>query len=184
MKGKEKGPAGSPSAGEPAFLEIGKIRRPHGVQGDMLVEMDPRYSEKLEPNREVFIGEIHSPANISRVRHHLDGILMSLEGCNSPEQAGRFRNQILYIRDVKNTILSKGEYFHHELIGLDVWDDVGNHLGKINQIMQTGANDVFVVEDNSENEILLPAIPDVVKKVDLKEMKMVVHLLPGLTGKD
>jgi 16S rRNA processing protein RimM len=182
MKVTEKGPAGSPSAGEPVFLVIGKIRRPHGVMGDLLVETQSGFPDQMLPGMQIYIGDDHFPVKITRNRNHKDGVLLGFEGFNTPEQVGKFRNQWVYSTGVKRKRLSKGEYFHRELIGLDVVDDQGRFLGKITQILETGANDVYVVENTSANEILLPAIPDVISKIDLKSKKMIVHLLPGLIG--
>jgi 16S rRNA processing protein RimM len=121
---------------------------------------------------------------ITRIRNHQDGILVGLDGYQTPELAGKFRNQALCILSLPSTLLEKGEYYHHDLIGLNVLDEAKHHLGQLDRIIETGANDVYVVVEKSGKEILLPAIPDVIKKIDLIELKMVVHLLPGLIDEE
>jgi 16S rRNA processing protein RimM len=180
MSGQSERPAGSPAAGEPVFLAIGKVRRPHGVAGDVLVEVYTDFPEHLQPGVIVYAGEKATPLTISRQRIHNEGVLLGFEGFTTPEQVGRFRNQILSILTSDAPELPEGEYYFHELIGLEVIDESGKHLGEITEIMETGANDVYVVTDASGIEILLPAIAEVVLDVDMDSRTMKVHLLPGL----
>jgi len=180
MPGHAERPAGSPAAGEPAFLAVGKVRRPHGVAGDVLVEICTDFPERLKSNSTVYAGEKAFPLTISRQRFHNDGVLLAFDGFTTPEQVGRFRNQILYIKSADAAELPEGEYYFHELIGLSVTDETGEFLGEVTEIVQTGANDVYVVTNGAGRELLLPAISEVVLDVDLVSKSMKVHLLPGL----
>jgi 16S rRNA processing protein RimM len=173
-------PAGSPAAGEPAFLAVGKVRRPHGVTGYVLVEIYTDFPERLRPQAMVYAGEQHLPLTIKQQRSHNDGVLLAFEGFSTPEQVGRFRNQILYIKSSETEGLPAGEYYFHELLGLCALDENDELLGEVTEIMETGANDVYVVTNDSGRELLLPAIPEVVLNVDLVSKSMKVHLLPGL----
>ena len=180
MPDNANGTAGSPIIGGPAFLAVGKVRRPHGVAGDVLVEVYTDFPERLQTKAVVYAGETHIPLIIRRQRSHNDGLLLAFDGFTNPEQVGRFRNQILYIVVADAMELPEGEFYYHELLGLVVTDEKGESLGKVTEIMQTGANDVYVVTDAAGHEILLPAIAEVVLDVDLDSKKMIVHLLPGL----
>jgi 16S rRNA processing protein RimM len=180
MPGHANRPAGSPAAGGPAFLAVGKVRRPHGVTGDVLVELYTDFPERLQPNAVIYAGETHNPLTIRRQRTHNDGVLLAFDDFTTPEQVGRFRNQMLYIVLADAVELPEGEFYYHELLGLSVLDESGKPLGKVTEIMQTGANDVYVVTDDAGHEILLPAIADVILDVDLDSEIMKVHLLPGL----
>ena len=180
MPGHAKGTAGSPTAGEPAFLAVGKVRRPHGVAGDVLVEVYTDFPERLQTKAVVYAGETHIPLTIRRQRSHNDGILLAFDGFITPEQVGRFRNQILYIAAADAVELPEGEFYYHELLGLSVFNETGEPLGKVTEIMQTGANDVYVVTNDAGHEILLPAIAEVILDVDLDSKIIKVHLLPGL----
>ena len=106
--------------------------------------------------------------------------MLAFDGFTTPEQVGRFRNQILYIDEADAKELPEGEFYYHELLGLSVLDETGEPLGKVTEIMQTGANDVYVVTNEAGREILLPAIAEVILEVDLEFKEMKVHLLPGL----
>jgi 16S rRNA processing protein RimM len=182
MSGHAERPAGSPAAGEPAFLVIGKVRRPHGVSGDVLVEIFTDFPERLRPDVVVYAGEDHLPLTICRRRTHNDGLLLAFENITTPEQVGRFRNQFLYISRKSATKLSKGEFYQYQLLDLAVEDESGRSLGKITEIIETGANDVYEVTDENGHELLLPAIAEVILNVDLDQKTMRVHLLPGLVG--
>jgi 16S rRNA processing protein RimM len=178
--GHAERPAGSPAAGEPAFLAVGKVRRPHGVSGDVLVEIYTDFPERLRPNAIVYAGETHLPLTISRQRFHNDGTLLAFDGFSTPEQVGRFRNHVLYIKKAEAEELPEGEYYFHQLLGLSVIDETGEPLGEVTEIMETGANDVYVVTNDAGRELLLPAIAEVILSVDMDSKTMQVHLLPGL----
>jgi 16S rRNA processing protein RimM len=184
MSGHAGRPAGSPAAGEPAFLAVGKIRRPHGVSGDVLMEVYTDFPERLRPKLVVYAGENHLPLTISRLRPHNEGILLTFEGLTTPEQVGRFRNQIIYTPKANSPVLPEGEYYQYQLIGLDVLEENGQTLGKVTEIIETGANDVYVVTSDEGRELLLPAIAEVILDINLDKKVMQVHLLPGLMDEE
>jgi 16S rRNA processing protein RimM len=174
------GHSGSPSKGEPVYLAVGSLRRPHGLHGEILMEVVTDFPERIKPGLTVFLGGKHSPATIDQVREHNDGLLLGFAGVDSPESVGRFRNQTVYVRTADRPKLPKGQYYYHQIYGLHVVDDAGNELGLLTDILETGANDVYIVTSNDGREFLLPAIKDVVLDVDLSVKKMKVHILPGL----
>jgi len=180
MSGAKERPAGPPTAGGPAFLVVGKVRRPHGVHGEVVAEIFTDFPERINQKKTIYLGEKHVKLVIASQRQHNEGMLLGFEGVTSPEQAGQYRNQNLYIASLEESELPEGEFYFHELLALEVVDETGNFLGKLTEILETGANDVYVVTDSSGHEILLPAIPDVVLNVDLDIKKMKVRLLPGL----
>jgi 16S rRNA processing protein RimM len=184
MSGAKEQPAGPPTAGGPDFLVVGMVRRPHGVHGDVVTEIYTDFPERLTPKKTIYIGEKHVKLTISSQRHHNEGLLLGFEGVTSPEQAGLYRNQIISIAMADASELSEGEYYFHELLNLEIVDEAGNHLGKLTDILETGANDVYVITDTSGHELLLPAIPEVILNVDLGARIMSVHLLPGLIGNE
>jgi len=180
MSGKKAQPSGSPNAGEPAFLAAGKLRRPHGVHGELVLELYTDFPERLRPRTKVYLGEKHTPMILRSVRVHNEGMLIGFDGIDTPEDAGRYRNQVLYTSTKTLPELNDGEYYFHQLIGLSVEDEAGNLLGKLTEIFETGANDVYTVTDPDGKDILLPAIPDVILNIDLNTKTIRVHLLPGL----
>jgi len=173
-------PAGSPAKGEPVFLVIGKLRRPHGVQGEINMEILTDFPERLKKGIVVFVGQDHRPETINGLRQHGSGLLVAFHGYHTPEEVGVLRNEMVYVRADDRPPLAEGEYYHHELIGLRVVDESGNLLGTLTQILDTRANDVYVVRPQAGPEILLPAIESVILDIDLEQGVIRVHLLPGL----
>jgi 16S rRNA processing protein RimM len=154
------------------------------VRGEVIVELYTDFPERLTPGLSVFAGEAHERLTISSRRAHKEGLLVSFEGLDTPELAGRYRNQILYVVRADSPELPPGEYYHHQLLGIHVVDDGGVPLGTLTEIIETGANDVYAVAAASGAEVLIPAIPQVVLGVDLEARIMRVHLLPGLLGEE
>ena len=172
-------PPGSP-AGEPVHLVIGFLRRPHGVRGEIIMDLHTDFPERIRSGRKVLIGENHQPLTLDTVRPHSDGLLVSIRDVDTPEEVGRYRNQWVYVKASDVPPLPEGKHYKYELIDLDVVDENGNPLGKLVEILETGANDVYVVRADSGKEMLLPAIPSVILNVDMTQRTMKVHLLEGL----
>ncbi len=174
-------PAGSPSAGEPAYFEAGFVRRPHGVKGELLVEIDTYYEGAILPGTVIYLGENHLPMNLLSSRPHNQGLLIQLDEIINPEQAGQYRLQRIFVPStIKRREMQSGEYYNDEIIGLSVRNDLDQDLGKLSEIIKTGANDVYVVSKPGERDILLPVIPDVIQKIDIEKGEITVHILPGL----
>jgi 16S rRNA processing protein RimM len=176
----EQQPAGSPSPGEPVFLAVGKLGRPHGVRGEIFLHLLTDFPERLNAGVKVFLGPGYDPIEIEAQRWHKNALLLSLSGYDTPEAVGSLTNQYLFVRADDRPPLPEGEYYHHQLIGLQVVDEQGQVLGSISEILETGANDVYVVLPPQGTEILLPAIQDVILEIDLPNRQMLVRLLPGL----
>ncbi|HUG34130.1 MAG TPA: ribosome maturation factor RimM [Anaerolineales bacterium] len=172
---------GSP-AGEPLYLSVGFLRRPHGLHGEIIMDLHTDFPERMKNGRKVFIGENYKPVTFENVRPHAKGLLVKLKGVNTPDEAGLYRNQWVYIKKKDAPALPKGQYYKHELYGLKVIDDRDNPLGELVEIIETGANDVYVVRDGAGKEILLPAIPSVILDLEPGRGFIRVHLLDGLIG--
>lgn len=172
--------AGSPSPGEPVFIVIGKLRRPHGLKGDMLMEVHTDFPERLQPGVEVYIGEDFKAERVRECRWHGKLMRIAFDTLDTPEDVGFFRNQYVYVPADSSPQLPAGEYYHHQLIGLNVVDQQNKMIGMINQILVTGANDVLLVEDQNGKEILLPLIDEVVLEINLDLSEVRVNIIPGL----
>ncbi|HEY5157191.1 MAG TPA: ribosome maturation factor RimM [Anaerolineales bacterium] len=180
MSADKKQPAGSPAAGGPAFLAVAKVRRPHGVHGELVVEIYTDFPERLQPGKTVYVSPENKQLTISSRRSHNEGLILGFEDITNPEEAGWYRNRILYILASDVHELQEGEFYFHDLLGLNVINESDMSLGTLTEIMETGANDVYIVTDLAGTELLIPAIPDVVLNVDLDAKTMKVRLLPGL----
>ena len=171
---------GSPPVGEPEYLVVGFLRRPHGVKGEILMDVHTDFPERLRTGMTVYVDDDQQPMVIANRRSHGKAMLVRFRGIKNPEDAGIYRNTWVYVPTANRPELPEGEYYHHQLIGLNVLTDDGKSLGTIVDILETGANDVYVVRDGTGKEILLPAIPPVILDIQLADRQMRVHLLDGL----
>lgn len=174
------GNTGSPQEGEPVYLAVGLLRKPHGLHGDLLLEIYTDFPDRIRPGTTIFVGDAYRPLKITRRRPHNDGLILGFEGVNTPEEAGKLRATMAYVPTADRPALPPGEYYHHQIIGLTVMDESGKQLGQLTEIIETGANDVYVVKPAQGSDILLPALKEVILDVDLSTKIMRVHLLPGL----
>jgi 16S rRNA processing protein RimM len=172
---------GSPK-GEPLYLSVGFLRRPHGLQGEIIMDLHTDFPERMKPGRKIFIGDVYKPMTFETVRPHAKGLLVKLKGIDTPEDAGLYRNQWVFIKAKDAPPLPEGQIYQHELIGFRILEENDNPLGELVDIIETGANDVYVVRDDSGKEILLPNIPSVILDVEVDSRTMRVHLLEGLVG--
>ena len=164
------------SSGE--TLAVGRIVRPHGVRGGLLLEPYSELVSALAPGVRVFVGEGREVGTVIGLRKHGRRLLLELEGCTSLEAAEHWRSAEVRVAVEQAPALPPGTYFHWQILGLTVLTEEGQVLGQVAEILTTGANDVYLVR--GEREILLPATQEVVLQVDPAEGRMIVHLLPGL----
>jgi len=163
---------------KPAFLAVAKIHKPHGLNGEVSVELLTDFPERLIKGKQVYIGENHIPSQIDTIRKMDKKHLITFIDYYSRDSVRSFCNEIVYIQDKDLPLLSEYEYYHHDLIGMRVFSMEDHEIGVLIEIIHTGANDVYVIKHNNRDmkEILIPAIKSVVKKVDIKNKKMTVKL--------
>lgn len=171
---------GSRNKGEPVFIAVAKLRRPHGLHGEALVAVLTDFPERLEPGKKLLLGNKHKAVTIKSSRHHNKGLLLAFDEFATPEELGAYRNQLLFVRPEELPELEDDEYYYHQLIGMEVWEENGDSLGTLAEIIETGANDVFVVRKEGRKDLLLPGISEVLKDIDLDQRRVEVALLPGL----
>ena len=164
------------------YIEIGQIVNTNGLKG--VVKVNPFTDDigKFEDLKYVYIqlkNELKK-VKIEQVRYNKNQVLLKLEGIDSIEEAEKYRNFYLKTEKESQEDLGEDTYYIVDLIGLDVYTAKNEYLGKIEDVFPTGSNDVYVVKDNLGKQILIPAIADVVKEVDLKNKKMIINLIPGL----
>lgn len=160
-------------------MAIGKILEPWGDKGEVKVEILTDFPERFAFLEKVYIGQTARPLKVKKSRLLEGYALLQLEGCESRAEASALKGQVIQIPLEELMPLQEGEYYEFEIIGLEVWTDEGLYLGKVQEIIHTGANDVYVVK-GPRGEVLIPALEDVVLKVDLEEGKMLVKLPEGL----
>lgn len=170
---------GSPD-GEPVYLTVGFIRRPHGLQGEMIMDLHTDFPERMKSGRKLLVGEQYKSMTLASARPHQKGMLVKFKGIETPEEAGQYRNQWVYVRAKDAPRLPEGQVYQHQLFGFQVVDENDHLLGELVEILETGANNVYVVKDETGRELLLPAIPSVVLNIDPERRVMRVHVLEGL----
>ena len=163
-------------------LEVGQIVNTFGIKGEVKVVPFTNDMKRFDDLKKVYVTSRKDSKlyKVESVRYHKNMVLLKLEGINNPEDAEMLKNSYLEI-DRKDAIpLEEGTYFIADLIGLEVYSDEGNLLGKVEDIYNTGSNDIYVVKDELGKQILLPGIKDVIKDVQIENAKIIVHLIPGL----
>ncbi len=168
--------SGSPQSGGPVFLAVGKLQRTHGVKGEIIMEVLTDFPDKITPGMNLFIGSRHKEYQVASVRPSAEKMLISFSGLTDCDQVSILRNQLVYIKTADANQLPEGEFYHHEIVGMQVVDENGQPIGSIQEILVTGANDVYVVFDEDGKEILLPAIRSVVLSINKQSKRMVVRL--------
>jgi len=167
--------SGSLKNSEPEFLIAGKLRKTHGLDGEMWIEVLTDRPDMLKQGFFVFIGKNYEQQRIRSFRMADKLGLIRFEGFKDPESLNAFRNAFLYFKTENLPALNDEEYYHHELIGLVVKKQDGTILGNLTEIIVTGANDVYVITpNNGTKDLLIPAIKSVIKKIDLESNQMVI----------
>ena len=163
-------------------LEIGQIVNIFGIKG--FVKVNPWVNDvtRFDDLKKVYIKIRKSlkELEIEEVKYHKNQVLLKFKGVENVEQAEMLRNAILEI-DRKDAIpLEEGEYFIADLLESEVYTDEGKKLGILEDIFNTGSNDIYVVKNELGKSILLPRIKDVFKEIDVENKKIIVHLIEGL----
>ncbi|MBR3002305.1 MAG: 16S rRNA processing protein RimM [Clostridia bacterium] len=164
------------------YLEVGQIVNTFGIKGQVKVVPFTNDIERFDELKKAYIVNKFSrkEVEIEEVKYHKNMVLLKFKGIEKVEEAENFRNCYLEIDRKDGKKLEEGEYYIVDLLGLDVETEEGEHLGKLEDIYNTGSNDIYVVKDELGKQILLPSIKEVIKKVDLENKKIIVHLLNGL----
>ncbi len=162
-------------------LRVGVITSTHGLKGEMKVFPTSDDPHRYDSLSDVLIGDENHliDAKVSHVRYFKQMVIMTLEGVNSIEEAQKLVKQEIYVTRENAVPLGENENYAADLYGLRVIDEDGKELGELIDILETGANDVYVVDMNGR-ELLLPAIRQCILEVNVEEGWMRVHLMEGL----
>ena len=164
------------------LLQVGVITTTHGVRGEVKVfptTDDPARFKKLK-NVVLDTGREKIDLEIAGVKFFKNMVILKFKGIDNINDVEKYRKKSLYVTRENAVKLKKNEYFIADLIGLKAESEDGEDLGCLSDVLQTGANDVYVLSKEGTSDILLPAIKECVKEVDIEGGKMIVHLLPGL----
>jgi 16S rRNA processing protein RimM len=163
-------------------VAIGQILHPHGLRGEVAVEVWTDFPERFAPLSVVYLGDGVTTAKrrqVVSVRWHKDRVLLTFEGCTDRTCADRLRGLLVQIPVEEAMPLPEDEYYPHQLVGLRAIGVDGEDLGHIVDVLFTKANEIYVVE-GPRGELWLPAVADVVEQINLAEQRIIVRLVPGL----
>jgi len=182
------GAQGGARTPEPRYLAVGRVLRPHGLRGELRVEIITDYPERLRQHVFFYLASPDSPEVVRRypvegVRQHKGALLLKLGGCDDRDAAEGLRGMLVQVPLEDAVPLEEGEYYHFQLMGLRVETEDGQWLGQLVEVLSTGANDVYIVR-GPRGELLLPAVDDVVRELDLASKRMVVRLMRGMLAGD
>lgn len=164
------------------LLQVGVITTTHGVRGEVKVYPttdDPKRFLDLE-NVILDDGKIKRDLEIEHVKFFKNLVILKFKGIDNINDIEKYKKAGLFVTRENAVELSEDEYFITDLIGLSVVTDEKEEIGILSDVLQTGANDVYVVSQKGQKDILIPAIHECILDVDLEEHTMEVHLLPGL----
>ncbi len=164
------------------LLQIGVITTTHGVRGEVKVfptTDDPMRFKKL---KQVILdtGKEQIELEVAGARFFKNLVILKFKGIDNINDVEQYRQKSLYVTRENAVPLGENEYFIADLIGLKVVSDEGEELGDLSDVLQTGANDVYVVSKENTPDLLIPAIRDCIRQVDIESGTMQVHLLAGL----
>jgi 16S rRNA processing protein RimM len=165
---------------KPARLIIGRVLAPHGLDGAFRMELLTDFPERISALKRVYLGDEPTARRVRHAQLHPPHALLRLTGLDDEQAIGAFRGALVRIDHDQAAPLPPGEYYWWQLIGARVVDEAGEPLGVVQEILQTGANDVYVLRTPVGGEFLLPAIKDVILDVDTERGVITARLLPGL----
>ncbi|MBC7224398.1 MAG: 16S rRNA processing protein RimM [Anaerolineae bacterium] len=165
---------------EPKYLAIAQIVAPHGIRGEVRAVILTDFPERFALLETVYLGEEGRAVRLEGYRFHRGQVLLKLEGCDTRSQAEELRQVLVQVPVSEAMPLPEGTYYVHQIVGLEAWTEEGQFLGEVTEVLETGANDVYVLQGGPYGEILVPALESVVLEIDLEEGRMLVRLPPGL----
>ncbi len=171
-------------------LQVGIITSTHGVRGEVKVFPTTDDTKRFKRLKKVLLdtGKEMLPLQLEHVKFFKNMVILKFEGLDNVDDVVKYRQKSLYVERKDAVKLQKDEYFIADLIDIEVFTEDGIHLGRLTDVITTGANDVYAVKlaesslagENAGKEILIPAIRQCILDVDTEEKKMTVHLLEGL----
>lgn len=167
---------------ETGLVSIGVIKGSYGLRGEVKVHPLTEYPERFNNiDTIMLVGLVCKKAlRVEGFRSHKQSLLFKFAGINTRDAADSLRGHYLMVPEGEVYQLPEGSYYHFQLKGLRVYDEELGYLGILQDILETGANDVYAIKSERYGEVLIPAIHDVVLAVDIDKQEMQIRLLPGL----
>ena len=167
----------------PERLVVGRIIKPHGIHGEVLVEVLSDFPDRFAPGSRVEagdpVGDRRTPLTVAATRNDRGRNLVSFAEVLDRDAAESLRGALLSIDRREATPLGEGTYYEWQLEGLEVVGEDGRKLGTFARVLEGGGGDLWAV-DTGEEEVLVPAVEEFVRRVDLEQGRIVLHVIPGL----
>ena len=164
------------------LLQVGVISSTHGVRGEVKVFPTTDDVKRFKKLKKVILdtGKEQLPLEIEGVKFFKQFVILKFRGIDNINDIEKYKGKSLLVDREHAVKLKKDEYFIADMIGMDVFTEEGELFGALKDVMETGANDVYIIEMTDGKEVLVPAIKQCILDVDIENRKMVIHLLEGL----
>lgn len=164
------------------FLQVGVISSTHGVRGEVKVFPTTDDKTRFQELKEVILdtGKEQITLEIQNVRYFKQMVILKFRGIDNINDIERYKGRPLLVKREQAVPLEENEYYVADLIGMEVLTEDGVRFGRLMDVMETGANDVYVIQTNNQKEVLIPAIRDCILNVDPENKQMTIHLMKGL----
>ena len=159
------------------FIIVGKILTPRGISGKLDVQVETDFPQRFAPNSEIYINR--QPMTIDSSEWHRGKLVIKLNAIDNIDEAQKLRGQFVEIHTSQLYPLAEEQYYRHQIIGLEVQTIQGEILGTIKEVLPGSSNDNYIVAD-PRGDILIPAIENVVKSIDINKGLMIIEPIDGL----
>ena len=162
---------------------IGKVVKPQGIKGEIKAEIITSFPEHFEHLSAIYIGQDEFVKyEVEHTRLSANFVFVKFKEIHSRNDAENLRNKYLYIPDEELYPLDDDEFYHHQLLGLKVYDQDNSYLGVVKDVEPYPVNDILNIETENKKTYLIPVVKDFIKEIDIKSQKVTVHVVEGLLG--
>ncbi len=164
------------------YIRTATITQAFGIKGEMKIYPFTDEPARFKKLKSVFLEKngTYTEYEIESAKMALPLVILKLKGIDTPEAVRPLRQCDLYVLRENATPLKEGEYYYADILGMEVTDDEGIARGRVTDIIETGANDVYEITDDAGKSFLLPSIKDCILDIDVQNKKMKIHILEGL----
>lgn len=164
------------------MLQVGVITQTHGVRGEVKVFPTTDDVNRFKKLKQVILdtGKETMPLEIQSVKFFKQFVILKFKGIDNINDIEKYKRRSLYVTREHAVALEEDEYFIADMIGMEVCTEDGNIFGTLKDVIETGANDVYVIENAEHGEVLVPAIKECIRSVDIEKGQMMIHLMDGL----
>lgn len=164
------------------MLQVGVITQTHGVRGEVKVFPTTDDVNRFKKLKQVILdtGKETMSLEIQSVKFFKQFVILKFKGIDNINDIEKYKRCSLYVTREHAVALEEDEYFIADMIGMEVCTEDGNIFGTLKDVIETGANDVYVIENAEHGEVLVPAIKECIRSVDIEKGQMMIHLMDGL----